>query len=352
MSGGVDSSVAAALLAREGRDVVGFTLNIWPAQSGEPGARNCCSPRSIDDARRVCAILGIPHYVLDFREVFAKTVIDRFAASYFEGITPNPCIDCNQFIKFGALHRKAREIGAGAIATGHCARADSEGPGGRRRLLRGSAQAKDQSYVLYVLSQDQLAAAVFPLGELDKPSVREIAADLGLPVADKPESMDICFAAGDYRSFARDWTGKRGEPGPIEDATGRRVGTHRGLEEYTVGQRKGLGIALAEPAYVTAIDVGRNVLRVGCHKDALVTEFEVRDLNLVSVAAITAGQSVTVKVRSRMAELPARVFPLGGTSVRVVMQEPAWAVAPGQAAVFYDGDVVVGGGRIARPLSG
>lgn len=349
MSGGVDSSVAAALLREQGYDVIGFTLNIWPDQSDEPGSKNCCSPRSIDDARRVSAIIGIPHFVLNFRDVFAKSVIRKFADSYFEGLTPNPCIDCNQYVKFGALERKAREVGAELVATGHYARTDSNGVGGRRRLLRGRDLEKDQSYVLYVLSQAQLGRAVFPLGDLSKSEVRSKAAELGLPVADKAESMDICFIAGDYRSFARNWTGRRGEQGPIVDSEGAQVGTHAGIENYTVGQRRGLNIALDGPSYVAGIDVKRNTIRVGPRKSLLENRFFVDEINLISLDAVEAGTKATVKVRSRMPELPARIFPTGGDRIRVDMDEPAWAVAPGQAAVFYDGDVVLAGGRVARP---
>lgn len=352
MSGGVDSSVAAAVLVEQGFDVVGFTMNIWPDQSSEPGQKNCCSPQSIDDARRVCAMIGVPHFVLNFKDVFARAVIDKFAASYFQGVTPNPCIDCNQYIKFGALERKAREVGAEHIATGHYARIDAGGPGGRFRLLRGLDRAKDQSYVLYVLTQEQLGRAMFPLGEMTKERVRAKAAELGLPVADKPESMDICFVAGDYRDFARKWAGRTGLPGPIEDPQGRRVGTHSGIENYTVGQRKGLGVALGEPSYVASIDPERNAVMVGSRSHGLNGEFLVAAVNLVALESVAAGTAATVKVRSRMPELAAVLYPEGDGVLRVVMDEPAWGVAPGQAAVFYDGDVVLAGGRIAGAQAG
>ena len=348
MSGGVDSSVAAALLVERGFDVIGITLDIWPDQSEGPGSRNCCSPESRDDARQVAEILGIPHEVVDFKDLFARSVIGNFTSSYFEGLTPNPCIDCNRFIKFGALENTAREAGAEAVATGHYARIDENGPDGRRRLLRGLDKTKDQSYVLYVLTQAQLGEAMFPLGGLSKEAVRVKAAELGLPVADKPESMDICFVAGDYRSFTRSWAGRTGRTGPIYDIGGDLLGTHSGIENYTVGQRRGLGIAIGEPAYVSHIDVERNSITVG-PRDALSrNEFEVEDVNLVSVERVTPGTSASVKVRSRMPELPVTLFPNGDAGLSVVTDEPAWAVAPGQAAVFYDGDVVLGGGRVSR----
>ncbi|MCY3801604.1 MAG: tRNA 2-thiouridine(34) synthase MnmA [Chloroflexi bacterium] len=353
MSGGVDSSVAAALLVERGFDVFGITLDIWPDQSEGPGSRNCCSPESRDDARQVAEILGIPHEVVDLKDLFARSVIENFAGSYFEGLTPNPCIDCNRYIKFDALEDIAREAGAGAVATGHYARIDENGPDGRRRLLRGRDKTKDQSYVLYVLTQAQLDKAMFPLGGLSKQAVRTKAAELGLPVADKPESMDICFVAGNYRSFARSWAGRTGRKGPIYDIAGDLLGTHSGIENYTVGQRRGLGIAIGEPAYVSHIDVEQNSITVG-PRDALSrNEFQVDDVNLVSVERVTTGTKAGVKVRSRMPELPARLFPNGDAGLTVVTDEPAWAVAPGQAAVFYDGDVVLGGGRVsrsARPL--
>jgi tRNA-specific 2-thiouridylase len=349
MSGGVDSSVAAAVLAERGYDVVGLTLDIWPDQSSEPGRRNCCSPRSIDDAGRVCSQLGIPHFVLNFRDVFARTVIDRFADNYFAGLTPNPCIDCNQFVKFGALWEKAEEIGADLLATGHYVRTDRVGPDGRWRVRRGLDARKDQSYVLYVLTQPQLARTLFPLGEFTKAEVRAKAAALDLSVATKPESMDICFVESDYRGFARDWTGRTGTPGPIVDGEGRPLGQHRGIENFTVGQRRGLGIAGGAAVYVSSIDPIGNVVTVGPRPDAEVSRFFVDDLNPVSVASFSPGMSATVKVRSRGDETPVRIHADGAGSAEIITDVPVWGVAAGQAAVLYDGDVLLGGGRIAPP---
>ncbi len=346
MSGGVDSCVAAAVLAERGWDVVGLTLDIWPDQSSEPGRRNCCSPRSIDDAGRACAKLGIPHFVLNFRDVFARTVIDRFANSYFDGLTPNPCIDCNQFIKFGALWDKASEIGADLIATGHYARSDRQNDGARWQLRRGRDPDKDQSYVLYVLSQSQLDRAIFPLGDMTKSEVRAKATKLGLSVADKPESMDICFVESDYREFARKWTGREGTPGAIVDKRGDRLGSHAGIENFTVGQRRGLGIDAGEALFVSAIDPITNAITVGPRPDAEVSRFFVDELNPVSVAAFDPGLPVMVKVRARGAEIPARIYPDGEEAAEVVTESPAWGVAAGQAAVFYRGDVLLGGGRV------
>jgi tRNA-specific 2-thiouridylase len=351
MSGGVDSSVAAAVLAERGWDVVGLTLDIWPDQSSEPGRRNCCSPRSIDDAGRVCATLGIPHFVLNFRDVFARTVIDRFANSYFDGLTPNPCIDCNQFVKFGALWDKASEIGADLIATGHYARTERREIDGRWRLLRGSDSNKDQSYVLYVLTQDQLDRAIFPLGGMTKAEVRAKAAELGLSVAGKPESMDICFVESDYREFARNWTGREGTSGEIVDGSGGRLGSHAGIENFTIGQRRGLRISADEALYVTAIDPVTNAITVGPRPDAEVSRFVVDELNPVSVASFEPGLAITVKVRARGDELPARIYPDGEDTAVVVTDSPAWGVAAGQAAVFYQGEVLLGGGRIVPRLA-
>ncbi|MDP6182677.1 MAG: tRNA 2-thiouridine(34) synthase MnmA [Gammaproteobacteria bacterium] len=348
MSGGVDSSVAAALLVERGFDVIGITLDTWPDQLGEPGDKNCCSPQGRDDAKRVAEILGIPYSVVDYKDLFAHSVIRNFADSYFDGLTPNPCINCNRFVKFGALERSGREAGAEALATGHYARSDGNGPDGRRRLLRGRDQTKDQSYVLYGLDQAQLQRAMFPLGDLTKTDVRARASELGLPVADKPESMDICFVAGDYRSFARTWANRTGRPGPIYDANDKLLGTHSGIENYTVGQRRGLGIALGGPVYVSRIDVERNSITVGPRDSLSQNEFEVEDVNLVSLERVTPNTRARVKVRSRMSELPATLFPNSQGGLSVVTDEPAWAVAPGQAAVFYDGDVVLAGGRVAR----
>ena len=349
MSGGVDSSVAAAVLAERGYDVVGLTLDIWPDQSSDPGRRNCCSPRSIDDAGRVCARLGIPHFVLNFRDLFARTVIDRFANDYFDGLTPNPCIDCNQFVKFGALWEKAEEIGADLLATGHYVRTDRAGPDGRWRVRRGLDAGKDQSYVLYVLTQPQLAHTLFPLGEFAKAEVRAKAAQLDLSVAAKPESMDICFVESDYRGFARDWTGRAGTTGAIVDGDGRTLGEHRGIENFTVGQRRGLGINGGAAVYVSSIDPITNVVTVGPRPDAEVSRFFVDDLNPVSVASFSPGMPAMVKVRSRGDETPARIYADGAGSAEIIADEPVWGVAAGQAAVLYDGDVLLGGGRIAPP---
>jgi tRNA-specific 2-thiouridylase len=338
-------------LAERGWDVVGLTLDIWPDQSSEPGRRNCCSPRSIDDAGRVCASLGIPHFVLNFRDVFARTVIDRFANSYFDGLTPNPCIDCNQFVKFGALWDKASEIGANLIATGHYARTERREIDGRWRLLRGSDADKDQSYVLYVLTQDQLDRAIFPLGGMTKAEVRAKAAELGLSVAGKPESMDICFVESDYREFARNWTGREGTSGEIVDGSGGRLGSHAGIENFTIGQRRGLRISADEALYVTAIDPVTNAITVGPRPDAEVSRFVIDELNPVSVASFEPGLVITVKVRARGDELPARIYPDGEDTAVVVTDSPAWGVAAGQAAVFYQGEVLLGGGRIVPRLA-
>lgn len=351
MSGGVDSSVAAAVLVEQGMDVVGLTLDIWPDQSSDPGRRNCCSPRSIDDAGRVCAKIGIPHFVLNFREVFAHSVIDRFANSYFHGFTPNPCIDCNQFIKFGALWEKASEIGADLIATGHYAWTDRTNSGDRWQLHRGHDSEKDQSYVLYVLTQFQLARAIFPLGGMSKAEVRRKAANLGLSVAEKEESMDICFVDSDYRTFARKWTGREGVPGPILDKSGRRLGTHQGIENFTVGQRRGLRISAEEPLYVSEIDPLEHAITVGPRPDAEVTRFYVDNINAVSVPSFDPNTGITVKVRARGEEIAAHIFPDGADSAIVETDIPAWGVAAGQAAVFYQEDVVLGGGRIVPRLA-
>ncbi len=347
MSGGVDSAVAATLLVARGDDVVGFTMNLWPAWVAQvEGGHGCCGLGAIDDARAVARTLGIPHYVLNLREEFERDVVGDFAAEYARGRTPNPCIACNRAIKFSVLLHRVLGLGMDALATGHYARVDRD-PAGRVRLLRAVDRAKDQSYVLSCLTQEQLARVRFPIGDYTKSQVREMARRHTLRVADKPDSQEICFVpSGDYADVVARLEPRAARPGPIFDPEGRQVGEHRGLAHYTVGQRRGLGLRGRTPRYVVAVDAGRNALIVGDEASVRCPELVAGALNWIAIPALGGARSVTARLRHAAADIPAVVAPDGPGRVRVTF--PAWprAAAPGQAIAFYDGDVVLGGGVI------
>jgi tRNA-specific 2-thiouridylase len=351
MSGGVDSSVAAALLARDGHDdeVVGVWMRLHPdAGEGYEQSRSCCSPDAADDARRVAQMVGIPFYVLNLEREFGARVIDAFADGYLAGATPNPCQACNQYIKFDELLRRGlAAYGADQVATGHYARVERDGD---RLLLKRAADAdKDQTYFLWVLDQEQLSHTRFPLGDLTKPRVRQIATDLGLPTAAKPESQEICFVpAGDYRTLLQERRAYAGEPGPIQDAAGTRLGTHTGYAHYTVGQRHGLGLALGEPAYVREVRPETNTVVVGRRDEVAASRFAVEGRRFVAGEPPAGRFGASVRIRHRGTEVPCEVTLRGDDGFTVQTAEPVWAPAPGQAAVLYDGDVCLGGGRIAR----
>jgi len=345
MSGGVDSSVAAWLLKEQGLDVVGVTMQLFP--EGEPGS-GCCSAAS-GDARKVAAILGIPFYVLNFQADFEEEVIAEFCREYARWRTPNPCLVCNSRIKFTLLADRARQLGAAGLATGHYARIEYCQERCRFILRRGIDLTKDQSYVLYALTQDQLAFTRFPLGELTKEQVRRFAFEAGLPVANKPESQEICFVSdGDYREFL----GRRlaFRPGPIVDQQGNRLGTHGGVAGYTVGQRRGLGLAGPEPYYVVRIDPSSSTLVVGTRRATLAPGLLAADCNFISLPALESAVDATVKIRYRAPDVRCRLEPTGSGRVVVRFCEPQAAVTPGQAAVFYQDDEVLGGGTIEGPL--
>jgi tRNA-specific 2-thiouridylase len=354
MSGGVDSAVAAALLARQGVPVVGITLRIWPSLRPDDPAQHfdsCCSPGAVEDARGVAEALGIPYYVLNYEAEFDREVIQYFTEAYLKGETPNPCIACNSRLKFGSLHTRARGWGAARVATGHYARVEYHAASKRYRLRCAVDPRKDQSYFLYDLTQEQLATALFPVGHLRKEETRRIARELGLTVAGKPDSQEICFVSGDYRAYLQKRAGTAILPGAIRDTAGAVRGQHQGLAFYTVGQRRGLGIGNQRPLYVVDLDPTRNEVIVGEDQDLWTREVEVGRVNLIAVPRLDGPQRVLAKIRYAQAAAPATAIPLPEGHVCLRFDEPQRAVAPGQAAVFYDvsdPDLLVGGGTILR----
>ena len=293
MSGGVDSSVAAALLKESGHEVIGITMQVHPDEEGSQPRRfgGCCGVEDVVDAARVARKLDIRHYVANFREIFAREVIDDFCREYLAGRTPNPCIRCNRYLKFDALLERARQLDADCVASGHYARIDHDGDGGRYRLLKGIDSGKDQSYVLYGMTQAQLEHSLFPVGELTKRQVREVASRLDLPVADKPESQEICFVAdNDYARFVTEYAGRVPRPGPILDMTGRVIGKHRGIAAYTIGQRRGLGASGGVPRYVVAIDPEANSITVGDKEDVYSDELTTSALNWIERQVTSSGE--------------------------------------------------------------
>jgi tRNA-specific 2-thiouridylase len=354
MSGGVDSAVAAALLVQAGLPVVGITLKVWsshpPAGAGDR-FESCCSPGAADDARSVAHRLGIPHYVLNYEAEFHREVVQYFVGAYLQGQTPNPCVVCNSRLKFGSLLARARAWGASRVATGHYARVERDPVTGRYRLRRAADRRKDQSYFLYSLTQDQLAAAAFPVGHLHKEETRRIAAGLGLAVAEKPDSQEVCFVPGDYRDFLREQAGAAIREGVIRDTAGAVRGRHPGVAFFTVGQRRGLGLSSNAALYVVDLDAGSNEVVVGGSEEVWTREIEAERLNWIAVERIEAPRRIQAKLRYAQAPAPATLFPLAGDRVRLCFDEPQRAPAPGQAAVFYDGqdsDLVLGGGTIRR----
>lgn len=354
MSGGVDSSVTAYLLKEQGFEVEGVSFILWEARE-RSNYESCCSFEATQSAAKTAEQIGISHSELDVREAFIEKVIEPFAAAYGKGVTPNPCILCNRNIKFPYLLEEAQKRNAEFIATGHYARtvkaddaaATGDFTAGRTFLKKGIDRGKDQSYVLYLLSSEEIDRLMLPLGGLTKKEVREIARSLHLPAAERPESQEICFIGeGGYAKFIGELSPSSCRPGPIMDKSGHTLGLHKGICHYTIGQRKGLGIASPDPCYVTGIDPLNNLVRVGRREDALMKEIGVTDLNwLISPPA--SPLRATVKIRSMMEDVPATVELHDGQAT-VLFDDPQWAPAPGQSAVFYLGDTVIGGGIITQ----
>jgi tRNA-uridine 2-sulfurtransferase len=361
MSGGVDSSAVAGLLHRDGVDVIGLTMQLWnqrrlPELAPEGPTGRCCSLDDVYDARQVAQRLGIPYYVVNFEERFEREVVKPFIDEYLAGRTPIPCTLCNNFVKFDQLLDMAASLGAGRIATGHYARIRRDPESDRHLLYRAVDESRDQTYFLWGLTQEQLARTLFPLGENRKPRVREIAREMGLPVADKGDSQEICFVPnGDYAAFIDAYFREQGivrerTHGEIVSAAdGRTLGCHEGVHRYTVGQRRGLNIAVGEPLYVIATDPATQRVTVGRNEELLKTAMAVEGVNWIASPALTAPLRAAIKIRNKHAAAPATICPTSDPGrVEARFDEPQRAVTPGQAAVFYDGDLVLGGGWIAR----
>lgn len=349
MSGGVDSSVTAYLLKEQGYEVIGMTMQIWQDETREEMENHggCCGLSAVDDARRVCQKIGIPHYVVNFKEVFSNKVIDYFAQEYFKGKTPNPCIACNRYIKWESMLFKALQLEAEYIATGHYAKIVYLPERKRYTLKESAALGKDQTYVLYNLTQEQLKHTLMPLGDYNKDQVREIAKKAGLIVASKPDSQEICFIPdNDYGKFLEENFDKPIVPGNFVDTQGHVLGKHKGIIYYTVGQRKGLGIALGKPMYVVEIRPETNEVVLGEHNEVFKKVLYANELNFMAIEKLEGKMRLTGKIRYSHAKVPCTIEMAGDDLIRCEFDEAQRAITPGQAVVFYDGDIVVGGGTI------
>ncbi|MCI6956636.1 MAG: tRNA 2-thiouridine(34) synthase MnmA [Clostridiales bacterium] len=352
MSGGVDSSVAVLLMLRSGYTCIGATMRLYNNEDiGLEESRTCCSLEDVEDARSVARRLGIPHYVFNFRDDFEENVISRFVQEYERGLTPNPCIDCNRYLKFDHLLRRALELECDCVVTGHYARIRQDAETGRYLLLTAADADKDQTYFLYTLTQHQLAHTQFPLGELTKTQVRQLAQENGLVTARKRDSQDICFVPdGDYVAFLERYTGKHYPCGPFLDAQGNTVGTHRGAVAYTIGQRRGLGLAMGEPVYVCGKDMRSNTVTVGPSEMLFHRSLIAGDCNWIPFPALPGPMAVTAKTRHTRTGSPATATPLPDSRVRVDFETPQRAITPGQAVVLYKDDLVLGGGTIEASM--
>jgi len=362
MSGGVDSSAAAALLKDQGHELVGFTMQLWNQrrgisvdENGDPLPSRCCSLDDVYDARRVAEELGFPFYVLNLEREFERDVVQPFINSYLSGETPIPCVSCNSRLKFASLDQLAESLGCNKVATGHYARVEYDESADRYRLFRARNLDKDQSYFLWELTQQQLSRALFPLGEMAKAEVRDVARNHSLAVAEKAESQEICFVPdGNYSGFidryleAENDAGRLPGAGDIVDSTGTVVGQHSGIHRYTIGQRRGIGIAHAQPLYVVGIDANRNRVVVGNQDELLAREFTAAGVNWIAFEAPDESVRAEVRVRYRHTPAPATILPMQHGRVRVIFDEPQRAITPGQTTVFYRSDEVLGGGWITR----
>lgn len=346
MSGGVDSSLAAKLMKDKGFDCIGCTMKLYHNEdAGIESSRTCCSLDDVEDARSVAYKLGMPFYVFNFTDAFRDTVIRKFIESYENGITPNPCIDCNRYMKFDKLYERAKTLGCDYIVTGHYARIEEQA--GKFVLKKALDETKDQSYVLYFMTQDQLVHTMFPLDSMQKTEVRAIAEESGFVNADKPDSQDICFVPnGDYASLIELQTGKESAEGNFVDKQGNNLGRHKGVIHYTIGQRKGLGVSSTEPLYVCNICPKDGNVVLGSNDDLFSREADVSDFNWISGEVPGSEFRCKTKIRYRQPEQWVTVIPTGADTVHIVFDEPQRAITPGQAAVFYDGDTVLGGGTI------
>ncbi|MEE9591800.1 MAG: tRNA 2-thiouridine(34) synthase MnmA [Thermodesulfobacteriota bacterium] len=351
MSGGVDSSVAAALLKEKGYDVIGISMQLWDYSGGEKGRPgSCCSVDDIYDARRVADSIGIPFYVVNLEEAFSKEVVDYFVEGYLDGQTPNPCIKCNQILKFNLLLRKTMELEADFLATGHYARIGNKRKGERIALFSGRDMVKDQSYFLFTMTQFQLSRLIFPLGDMKKSEVRQHASRFGLNVADKDESQEICFVQnGNYKDFIA--KSVKAIPGYIVDRNGNRLGVHRGIFNYTVGQRKGLGVGNGIPLYVLEINKEENRVIVGGKNELFTDGLIATDINWIAIDGLNGPLAAETKIRYGHKGIESTIHPMKENSVAVRFKMPQMAITPGQAAVFYQGDKVIGGGWIKRAIS-
>lgn len=347
MSGGVDSSVTAYLLKEQGYDVIGMTMQIWQEGAPEDNDGGCCGLSAVDDARRVCQKLDIPHYVINFRNDFRKHVIDYFLDEYQNARTPNPCIACNRYVKWESMLQKALQIGADYIATGHYARVVKDEETGRYSLRQSKTLAKDQTYALYNLTQHQLEHTLMPLGDYTKDEVRAIAKEIGLAVATKPDSQEICFVPdNDYAKYIEEETGKKMPSGNFVDKSGKVVGKHKGIIHYTIGQRKGLGLSLGKPAFVTKIDSKTNTVSIGDNDDLFSTTVRANKLNFMPFDQLEGELKCLGKIRYSQKAEPCTIKMVDEDLVVCEFENKQRAITPGQAVVFYDGELLIGGGTI------